>query len=103
MAVLHNAGGSLQFGDWFGPVHLHEDCIVARGIGPGCIENLFITHRLIALIGLSRCIVLAMISFTLVSSCLATLCSDSCSSSNANDILCGLRNCACSIARRHNS
>jgi hypothetical protein len=82
-AVLHNAGCNRHLGDCVGPVHLH-DCIMARGIGPGCIENLSIAHRLIAPIAPidpSRRIVLAMTLFTLASICMA----DSRSSRVSND------------------
>lgn len=99
-AVLQNAGCNLHLGDGSGPVHLHWG-IMGRKFGVGCIENLLIANRPIALIGPSRWIVLAMTLFTLASSWLAT--SRSCGSRSPYDHLYGLRNCACSIARRTNS
>lgn len=70
VAALHNAGGILQFGDRLDPLHLHERIMVC-GVGPDCIANLSIVNRLIAPIGRSRWIVLAMTLFTLASICMA--------------------------------
>ena len=83
VATLHNANGILQLEDCLGPVHLHE-CIMGRRFELGCIDNLSIANRPIALIGLSRWIVLAMTVFTLASICLAA----SCSSRVSSDRMC---------------